>query len=60
MTGADTPEQAQQQTRALLLKGGFDLRKWKSSSSTILESIEPSLREKLHVQDLTGNQQDRL
>ena len=60
LTGADTPEQAQhiyQQTRALLLKGNFDLRKWRSSSSTVLDSIEPSLREKLPVQDLTGSQQ---
>ena len=58
LTGTDTPEQAQyifQQTRVLLHKGGFDLKKWRTSSSTVLDSIEPSLREKLPV---TGSQQD--
>ena len=60
LTGADTPEQAlsiYQQSRALLLKGGFDLKKWRCSSPTILSQIDPSLREKLPVQDLTGTQQ---
>ena len=57
LTGADTPEQAlsiYQQSRA---KGGFDLKKWRCSSPTILSQIDPSLREKLPVQDLTGTQQ---
>ena len=38
---------------SLLLKGGFDLRKWRSSSPVTLAAIDPSLREKLPVQDLT-------
>ena len=56
LTGADTPEQAVQlyeELRALLLKGGFDLRKWRSSSEATLKAIEPSLREKVPVKDLT-------
>ena len=59
LTGADTPEQAlhmYKQLRALLIKGGFDLRKWRSSSPTVLSSIDPSLRETIPIQDLTNNQ----
>jgi len=39
LAGADTPEQAlelHKQLRELLNKGGFDLRKWRSSSSTVV------------------------
>ena len=60
LTAADMPEQAQliqQQTRALLFKGNFDLRKWRRSSSQVLDAIEPTLKEKVPVQDLTGSQQ---
>ena len=49
LAGADTPEQALQlhkDVRALLLKGGFDLRKWRSSSPVTLASIEESLLER--------------
>lgn len=59
LTGAETPEQALtifHQLRSLLEKGGFDLRKWRCSSPSILESIEPSLREKIPIQDLAGIQ----
>ena len=55
LTGAETPEQMlsiHQSIRGLLSKGGFDLRKWRSSSSTVLQTIDPSLHEKLPVQDL--------
>ena len=59
VTGADTPEQAlhiYNQLKALPLKGVFELRKWRCRSPAILFQIEPSLREKLLVQDLTGKQ----
>ena len=55
LTGAETPEQVlsiHQSLRGLLSKGGFDLRKWRSSSSTVLQAIDHSLHEKLPVQDL--------
>ena len=53
--GADLPEEEYQlflQLRQLLLKGGFNLRKWRCSSSEVLEKIEPELREKIPVKDL--------
>ena len=53
LTRAETPEQALtifHQLRSLLEMGGFDLRKWRCSSPSILESIEPSLREKIPIQ----------
>ena len=46
LAGANTPEQAsllQQELRALLLRGGFDLRKWRSSSPQVLQSLDSSL-----------------
>ena len=52
LTGADMPEQTlkiHHDLKALLLKGGFDLRKWRSHSKPTLDSIEPFLREKVHV-----------
>lgn len=62
LTGAATPEQAMllhTELRSLLLKGGFDLRKWRSSSPLVLNSISPSLLETMPVQDLTGNEQSK-
>ena len=59
LTGAETLDQTtalHQDLRALLLKGGFDLRKWRSSSSATLSAIEPSLRESIPIQDLTDIQ----
>ena len=56
LTGADTPNQALtifNQLRSLLEKGGFDLRKWRCSCPSVLESINPSLRERVPVQDLS-------
>ena len=55
LTGSETPEQALnlfQSMRELLSKGGFDLRKWRSSSQVVLASIDPSLQETLPIQDL--------
>ena len=60
LSGAETPEQAlhmHKGLRTLLLKGGFDLKKWRSSSPVVLDSIDPSLLETLPIQDLTNNDQ---
>ena len=60
LTGAETPEQAIklfQSLRGLLEKGGFDLRKWRSSSNTVLTAIDPSLHEKLPIHDLVNQLQ---
>ena len=60
LTGADTIEQSQsiqQQSRALLLKRViFNLRKWRSSSAQVLDTIDPSLREEIPIQDLVDHQ----
>ena len=48
LAGASTPEEAitlQSQLRSLLLKGGFDLRKWRSNSSQVLDVIPADLHE---------------
>ena len=50
LVGADTPQEAaqlQQQLRALLLKGGFDLHRWRSSSTTVMDSIPKDLHSHL-------------
>ena len=55
LTGAETPAQAIalfQSLRGLLAKGGFDLRKWRSSSPMVLQALEPSLHEKIPIQNL--------
>ena len=44
--------QLQQQLRSLLLKGGFDLRKWRSSSSEVMQSIPTDLHESIPVKEL--------
>ena len=56
LAGANTPEEAiqlQQEQRHLLLKGGFDLRKWRSSSTLVLNTIDPNLQEKTPTKSLT-------
>ena len=56
MAGADTPRAAielHRELRSLLSKCGFDLRKWRSSSQEVLDSIDPSLLEQVPVKDLT-------
>ena len=48
LAGAQTPEAAidlQRQLQSLLSKGGFELRKWRSSSTQVLDSILPDLQE---------------
>ena len=54
LAGANTTEEAShlhRELRLLLMKGGFDLCKWRSSSPQVLASIRPSLLEKIPVND---------
>ena len=56
LAGAQNPEQAKQlfnQLRSILHKGGFNLCKWRSSDSTVLQSIPTDLQEKLLTKDAT-------
>ena len=56
LAGASTPEDAlqlQQHLRALLLKGGFDLRKWLSNSSQVLSAIPTELHEQSQTKTLS-------
>jgi len=56
LAGADTEQEALQlyhQLRNLLLEGGFNLRKWRSSSTEILESIPQELLDPSHTKSLT-------
>ena len=58
LAGAETTEDAitlQRELRNLLLQGGFDLRKWRSSSEHILQQIKPELLEKVPVKSLTDD-----
>ena len=55
LAGADTPEEAVRlhvELRGMLAKGGFDLRKWHSSSQHVLDQIQPDLLEQMPTQDL--------
>ena len=55
LSGADTPEAAltlHKQLRCMLAKGGFDLRKWRSSLQEVLDHISPSLLEKILTKHL--------
>ena len=48
LTESDTPEGAVElryELQALLSKGGFLLRKWKSSESSVLQQIDPELQD---------------
>ena len=55
--GADNPEEAIQlfhQLRAILKKGGFDLRKWRTSSQEVLDHIPDDLQESNPVKTSTS------
>ena len=41
--------------RTLLLKGGFDLRKWRSSSTKVMDSIPEDLHEPSQLKALTDD-----
>ena len=47
-------EDLRAQLCSTLAKVGFKLCKFRSSNSQVLEGIEPSLREKVPVQDITA------
>ena len=52
LAGADTPEDAiklQFKLRNMLLRGDFDLRKWRSSSQVVIDQIQPDLLEKVPI-----------
>ena len=55
--GASTPQEALElfnQLREVLLKGGFSLCKWRSSSSEVLQDIPAALQEKSHIKYATS------
>ena len=57
--GANTIQEAVElfnHLREVLLKGGFNLCKWRSSSSEVLQAIPPELQEKSHIKDATTPQ----
>ena len=56
LAGADSTEKALElhsQLYNLLLKGGFELRKWRSSSSSIMSQIDTSLHDPCELKPLT-------
>ena len=58
LAGSDSPQEAIElysQLRQLLLKGGFDLRKWRSSSQDVIDAIDPSLLEPSTTKMLSDN-----
>ena len=58
LAGADSIQEdldLYNQLRPLLLKGVFDLRKWRSNSQEVLNSIEPSLHEPSLTKVLSDN-----
>ena len=48
LTGADNPK--------MPIRFTFNLRKWRSSSTTLISQIDPTLRESIPVQDHTNGQ----
>ena len=57
--GANTTEEAiklYDDIRPILIKGGFNLCKWRSSSKTVLHHIPTDLQEKCLVKDVTSPQ----
>ena len=56
LAGADSTQEAMKlhsQLRDLLLKGGFDLKKWRSSSSDVMNHIDTSLHDPSELTPLT-------
>ena len=55
LPGAETPDQAinlQRDLYALLQKGGFQLTKWRSNSSTVMTSIPSELHDPSHTKTI--------
>ena len=60
LTGADTIERAillYHQLLDLFNRGGFLLRKWNSSDSAVLKSIDPDLQDSLEVLNISGSEE---
>ena len=58
LAGANTEEEAMElysSLRSILSKAGFNLCKWRSNSTAVLNSIPPDLQEKLPVKELTDS-----
>ena len=58
LAGANTEEEAMElysSLRSVLQKGGFNLCKWRSSSSPVLNHIPHDLQEKLPVKEMTDS-----
>ena len=58
IAGASTAEEAIRlfkELREILAKGGFDLCKWRSSSSAVLQAIPPELQEKMPTKEVTND-----
>ena len=58
LAGANTEEEAMElysNLRTVLQKGGFNLCKWRSSSSPVLDTIPLDLQEKLPVKEMTDS-----
>ena len=47
--------QLYQELRQVLSRGGFDLRKWRSSSSQVLQKIPPDLQETVPTQEMVDD-----
>ena len=60
LAGANTPEEAldlYQDLRSILLKGGFNLCKWRSSDTTVLHNIPLDLQETVLIKEDTTLQE---
>ena len=58
LAGAATEDEAKelyQDLREILLKGGFSICKWRSSSSSVLQSIPTELQETLPIKEVTNS-----
>ena len=58
LAGGDSEQEAVElylELRGLLQKGGFDLKKWRSSSTSVLDSIPSELQEPLPTQEFLDN-----
>ena len=58
LAGANTPQETAQlykELRALLLKGVFDLRKWRSSSSKVMDSFPSDIHESSQLKSITDD-----
>ena len=59
LAGAQNPEEAKKlfsDLRSILSKGSFNLCKWRSSDTNVLDSIPTDLQEKLLTKDVTSDQ----